>query len=96
MGFNIGNALGGLVSGLFGGSKIGKALGGVVNDLFSGAGTDKIFENLRKAFLDTSEVKAAGTPAGSTGDSVASMVSAFKSGDSAKIGQTVGELLAKK
>lgn len=96
MGFDIGGALGGLVKGFFGGSKIGNALGGVVKDLFSGAGTDKIFENLRKAFLDTSEVKAAGSPAGSTGDTVASMVSAFKSKDSAQIGQTIGELLAKK
>lgn len=96
MGFDIGGALGGLVKGFFGGSKLGDALGGAVKDLFNGGSTKDIFANLAKMFLDSSDVKATGSAAGSTGDTVAGMVSAFKAGDSSKIGQTIGEALAKK
>lgn len=95
MGFNIGGLVGGLVKGFFGGSKLGDALGGLAKDLFSGASTKDIFSNLAKMFLDTSEVKATGSKAGSTGDTVAGMVSAFKSGDGEKIGKTVADLLTK-
>lgn len=91
MGFNIGNALGGLVKGFFGGSKLGDALGGAVKDLFNGAGTDKIFSNLAKIFLDSSDIKATGDKAGSTSDTVASMVSAF--GKDKSSGSTAGEML---
>lgn len=95
MGFNIGGLVGGLVKGFFGGSKIGDALGGAVKDLFNGGSGSNFFETIRKAFLDTNDVKAGGSAAGSTGDTVAGMVKAFKGGDSEKIGQTIGELLKK-
>lgn len=93
---NIGGLVGGLVKGLFGGSKIGEALGGAAEKLFNGGNIGDIFKDLAKSFLDSSDIKPTGTAAGSTGDTVATMVSAFKGGDGAKIGQTVGELLAKK
>lgn len=95
MGFNIGGLVGGIVKGFFGGSKIGDALGGAVKDLFGGGNVKDIFSNLAKMFLDTSEVKPTGTKAGSTGDTVAGMVSAFKKGDGEGIGKTIGELLSK-
>jgi len=90
MGFSIGDALGGLAKGLFGG-KLGDALGTVVKDVFSGSGTDKIFADLAKIFTDKSDVKASGDKAGSTSDTVASLVSAF--GKDKSKGETAGELL---
>lgn len=90
MGFNIGNALGGLAKGLFGG-KLGDALGAVVKDVFNGGGVDKIFSDLAKIFTDTSDVKATGDKAGSASDTVASMVSAF--GKDKSSGATAGEML---